>query len=301
MKIPRFLFQAKENLVEKAWGGQWIPELKGLAIPGNIGESWEFSAHPSNPSEVIVNAVKLKLPDLIAVAREEILGKLSGKYSSFPILVKLLDVRGRLSVQVHPSSEVAKELGETEPGKSEGWISLGEGRVYIGFKEDVSPDEVRKSPESVPLRLNRFNAGFLDTFMIPAGTVHFAEGARFLEVSTNSNITYRVFDFEGREVHLEKAVKAMRLTKSAEREVKGEKGRFEMPEFGVETIKVEGEAKLSTGEVFNILFSVDGEVTLKSGREKAKLRKGYSCLVPAATGSYTIEGEQATIIKVYAK
>lgn len=300
MKLPKFVFQAKENLVEKVWGGRWIPELKGLAASGRVGESWEFSAHPSRPSEVLVGGAMLKFPELVAMARREILGELSDKYSSFPILVKLLDVRGRLSVQVHPSDEAARLLGESDPGKSEGWIALGEGKVYVGFKEGASADEVKRKPEEVPSKLNEFRAEFLDTFMIPAGTVHFAENVRFLEVSTNSDITYRVYDFEGREVQLEKAIIVMNYSRSRESEVKGGKGRLEMAEFGAETIKLDGATELDTGGVPNLLLCVEGGVTLRCGGEEAKLRKGYSCLVPAATGNYTVEGV-ATIIKVYAK
>ncbi|MBS7248437.1 MAG: hypothetical protein KIH04_09195 [Candidatus Freyarchaeota archaeon] len=301
MKLPRFVFQAGENLVEKDWGGYWIPELKGVAASGRIGESWEFSAYPSRPSEVLVWGRRVKFPELVAVAGQEILGALSEKYSSFPILVKLLDVRGKLSVQVHPSDEVAELFGETDPGKSEGWVALGEGKVYVGFKEDTCADEIKEKPEKTPLKLNEFRAELLDTFMIPAGTVHFAENVRLLEVSTNSNITYRVFDFEGREVQLERAIRAMRFSRSRESEVRGEKGMFEMANFGLETIKVNGSAELSTEDAFNILFCVNGDVMLRSGGEKARLRKGYSCLVPAVTGKYTIEGEQAIVIKIYAK
>lgn len=301
MKLPRFVFQAGENLVEKNWGGCWIPELKGVVASGRIGESWEFSAYPSKPSEVLVGGRRVKFPELVAVARQEILGVLSEKYSSFPILVKLLDVRGKLSVQVHPSDEVARLFGETDPGKSEGWIALGEGKVYVGFKENTCADEIKEKPEKTPSKLNEFRAELLDTFTIPAGTVHFAENVHLLEVSTNSNITYRVFDFEGREVQLEKAVRAMRFSRSRESEVRGGKGKFEMAEFGLETIKVDEVAELSTEDAFNILFCVDGDVTLKSGGEGAMLRRGYSCLVPAATGKYTIKGKQTTVIKIYAK
>ncbi len=301
MRLPKFVFQAEENLVEKTWGGYWIPELKGVAASGRIGESWEFSAHYSRPSKVLVEGRRVKFPELVAVARQEILGKLSEKYSSFPILVKLLDVTGKLSVQVHPSNEVARLLGEADLGKNEGWVALGEGKVHVGFKEDVCADEIREKPEETPLKLNEFRAKFLDTFMIPAGTVHFAENVRFLEVSTNSNITYRVFDFEGRQVQLEKAIRAMKFSRSEESDVRGGKGKLEMAEFGVETIEVDGTTEVSTEDVFNILFCLNGRVTLRSDREEAELREGYLCLVPAVTGSYTVEGRSTTIIKVYAK
>jgi len=301
MKLPAFLFQARENLVEKVWGGHWIANLKGLKVFEKIGESWEFSAHPSRPSEVLVNGRKLRFLDLVSMAKKEILGKLVEKYSSFPLLVKILDVRERISVQVHPSDDVAKALGEEEPGKDEGWIILGSGKVYLGFKEDVevvTPDELR---EDVLSRLNEYDAEFLDTFMIPAGTIHSAEDVRILEISSNSNITYRIYDFRGREVQIEKAMKALNFARSKEKEVRGKKGRLEMLGFAAEVLEVSGSVDISTGEVFNLLFCLDGSVILKSVGERAELKKGFSCLVPAVTGRYRVEGDDAMIVRIYAK
>lgn len=301
MKPPKFIFQAEENLVEKDWGGYWISKLKGLPSSRKVGESWEFSAHPSKPSKVLLGKSVFSFQDVFSLMRREILGTLSEKYSYFPILVKLLDVNDKISVQVHPSDEVAKLLGEEDPGKSEGWIILKEGKVYAGFKEDVDPEEIRKNPEKTLTKLNEFKAKFLDTFKINAGTVHFAEETRFLEISTNSNITYRIFDFKGREVQLEKAIKAMNTSKSNENDIKGEKGWLEMERFAAETIEVKGQIELNTNKTFNLIFCLDGKIKLESEGETSELKKGYSCLIPAATKKYTIEGKQAKIIKIHAK
>ena len=290
MKVPKFLFKARENLVEKNWGGYWIPELKGIRVSKRVGESWEFSAHPSMPSEVLINDIKVKLPDLVSRARREILGRLSNK--EFPILVKLLDVNTRLSVQVHPSDYVANLLGEKERGKEEGWIALSQGKVYIGLKDYFSEEYAELEIIS---KMRDFEANFLDTFIIPAGTVHFAEGIKLLEVSTNSNITYRIFDFEGRETHIDKAMKAMNFV---EGEFRCERGKLEMKEFGLEAIKARESVYLETNGVFNIIFSLDEDIFLRSGNEEVKLRKGYSCLVPAKTKEYEVIG-RSTIIRVY--
>lgn len=297
MKLPRFIFQARENLVEKVWGGDWIPNLKGVK-GRNIGESWEFSAHPSNPSEVLIYGKRVNMPELVSKAKEQILGKLANKYRSFPLLVKILDIQDRISVQVHPSDEVASILGEKDAGKDEGWIVLESGKVYVGFKESISPEELR---EDVLSRLNEFDAELLDAFMIPAGTVHSAEHVRILEISTNSNITYRIFDFRNRDVQIEKVMRALKFAKSEEGEVRSEKGRLEMDRFAAEVLEVAGSIETSTDEVFNILFCIDGSVTLKSGDESSELKKGFSCLIPAVTGNYTIESDCAMIVKIYAK
>lgn len=297
MELPKFIFQAKENLVEKSWGGDWIPLLKGFKQSG-IGESWEFSAHPSNPSEVLVKGKIVSMIELVSAARKEVLGKLAEKYTNFPILVKLLDVRERISVQVHPSDNDAKTLGESDLGKDEGWLMLGQGIVYVGLKEDLT--KLEPSEELIE-KLNRFEAVKFETFKIPAGTIHFAENARILEVSTNSNLTYRIYDFGGREVQLDKAKKVANTRKSEISEIKGERGKLEMEKFAVEVIEVSGTVSLSTNAVFNILFSVDGYTILRSEGEIADLHKGYSCLIPATTQEYEVESDRSILVKIYAK
>ncbi len=297
MKLPSLIFQAEENLVEKAWGGDWIPKLKGVEGT-KIGESWEFSAHPSNPSEVLIYGKKVSMRELITKAKRQILGKLADKYRTFPLLVKILDIRDRISVQVHPSDEVANKLGEKDCGKDEGWIILESGKVYIGFREDSNPEDIGRNVLS---KLNEFHASYLDTFIIPAGIIHSAEKVRILEISTNSNITYRIFDFRNRDLQLEKAKKALRFAKSEEWEVRGQKGRLEMDKFGAEVIEVSGSVVIDTMNVFNILFCIRGCAILKSRDEDAELKRGFSCLIPATSGKCTIESDKATIVRVYAK
>ncbi len=293
MKIPPFLFQAEENLVEKTWGGNWIQNLKGLKIDKKIGESWEFSAHPSNPSFVLINKRKVNFIDLIKENKEKILGDI--KADTMPILVKLLDITKKISIQVHPSDEVAKMLGEDDRGKDEAWIVIGSGKVYVGFKEDVNPSDLLG--ESIIEKINRFDAENLDSFKIPAGIIHFAEEVRLLEVSTNSNLTYRIYDFSGRETHFDKALKALRMKKSEVKEIMGEKGRISMDKFEVEVLNVKGEMEIEN-EVFMILLSLEGSVEIKARDEKAMLERGFSCLIPAITKSYTISGKNNALIAI---
>ena len=303
MELPKFIFQARENLVEKPWGGEWIAMLKGFRQSG-IGESWEFSAHPSNPSDVLIGGKAVSMIELFAKAKREILGELADKYAEFPILVKLLDVNGRISVQVHPSDKVAASLGESEAGKDEAWLLLGNGTIYVGFKDDVEFEELEKivsnEKEKVLELLNKFNASQYDTFLIPAGTVHCAENARLLEVSTNSNITYRICDFSGRGEQLDKARKALNTKKTSDYEIRGKRGKIEMDRFVAELVEVSGvvEFEITT---FNILVAVGGYAILRSEKEVADLHKGYSCLIPAATKKYTIEGDRAKVVRIYPK
>ena len=285
MELPDFIFQAEENLVEKAWGGNWIANLKNLKINKRIGESWEFSAHPSRPSYVNINGGKINLIDLVKKAKDEILGEL--KTDTIPILVKLLDIRTRISVQVHPSDHVAKMLGETDVGKDEAWMVIGKGKVFIGFKEDISVEDLQDN--KIIEKVNKIEAGHLDAFYIPAGIIHFAEEVKLFEVSTNSDLTYRIYDFSGRETHIEKALKALKMKKTSLKDIKGEKGKIITDKFEAKTVEVKGEVEFEIN-TFNIILALEAPLTLKSKREVANLRKGYSCLIPAKTGRYSVEG-----------
>ncbi|MET1124228.1 MAG: type I phosphomannose isomerase catalytic subunit [Archaeoglobaceae archaeon] len=295
--LPKFIFQARENLVEKPWGGEWIAMLKGFH--GRYGESWEFSAHPSNPSEVLIGGKAVSMLELFSKFRKELLGSLEGKYDRFPILVKLLDVSERLSVQVHPSDEVARELGEDDVGKDEAWLCLSNGKIYAGFSRDLNREEFEELVREgrVLEVMNSFEASPLDTFRIDAGVVHAAEGVRLFEVSTNSNLTYRVQDFYGREVDVEKVLRAVKLGRS---DVRGEKGRIETEKFGIEVVEVKGAVEFAI-DTFNVLFGLEGFSLLRSDKETAELHKGYSCLVPASTENYTIISESAKVVRVYPK
>ncbi len=295
--LPKFIFQARENLVEKPWGGDWIAMLKGFRQSG-IGESWEFSAHPANPSEVLVNGKSVSMIELFSAAKEDILGDLVSKYSKFPILVKLLDIEKRISVQVHPSDKVAKSLGENDDGKDEAWLLMSSGTVYIGFREDVTPEKleelVRDDKEKILDLLNRIDGSQYDTFLVPAGIIHCAERVRLLEISTNSNLTYRVCDFSGREEDFEKAKKALNWKKTSDYEVRGQKGKIRTEKFSLQVIDVNGSVEFEL-KTFNILFVLDGFAILRSDNEIADLHKGYSCLIPASTRKYTIEGEKLKV------
>ncbi|MEM4689325.1 MAG: type I phosphomannose isomerase catalytic subunit [Archaeoglobaceae archaeon] len=293
MEIPNFIFQATENLVEKPWGGEWISLLKGFRKKG-IGESWEFSAHPSNPSQVILKGGTAKLTELFIEAKKEILGELSEKYTSFPILLKILDVSGRLDLHVHPSAKVAESFGESEKEKQKAWIMLS-GTAFIGFSEDLDQEkfeEILSDEKLILEKLNKFNAGAYDTFLIPPGVLHSAENARIIEISTNSELSYKFNE--------EKAKKAIRLNKTEDFEIKGKKGKIETEFFSAEVIEVAGRADF-TINTFNLLLCLEGYTTLRSEKGVADLQKGYSCLIPASTGSYSIQSERAKVLRVIPK
>ncbi len=293
MELPGFMFQATENLVERLWGGEWISLLKGFRKKG-IGESWEFSAYPSNPSQVFLKRGSVKLTELLMEAKKEILGELSDKYTAFPLLVKLIDVSGMLDIHVHPSAKVAESLGETEGEKHKAWIML-RGTAYIGLSENITQEnleEILGDEKLVLEKLNRFESGIYDTFLIPPGVLHTAENSRIIEISTNSELTYGLNE--------EKAKKAIKIDRTEEFEVKGKKGKVETEFFSAEVLDVAGRVDF-TINTFNLLLCLEGYALLRSEKGVADLQKGYSCLVPASTKSYAVQSERAKVLRIIPK
>ncbi|MCS7121571.1 MAG: hypothetical protein NZ895_03085 [Archaeoglobaceae archaeon] len=281
--LPKFIFQ-KENLVEKPWGGEWIATIKGFK--GRFAESWEFSAHQSNPSEVFIKGKTVSMLELISKFREELFGKAKPE---FP-LIKFLDVSGRMPIQVHPSDEVAQSLGESDRGKDKMWITLSSGKVFAGFKKSVNLEELKVKFEKIVELMNSFESRFLDIYMINSGIIHSAESIKLLEISTNSNLTYTIEN--------DVALKALNTKKSEENEIKlGRREKVEMKNFGIEILSVSGTKNFEIRS-FNVLICIEGFALLKS-EEIVELHKGYSCLVPAMTKNYSIISDHAKIVRVY--
>ncbi|MFN3384105.1 MAG: hypothetical protein ACK401_04340 [Archaeoglobaceae archaeon] len=290
MELPKFIFQATENLVEKPWGGEWIAMLKGFRKKG-IGESWEFSAHHSNTSQVLLRGETTKLTELFIEKREEILGSLAEKHKSFPILLKIVEVIGKRIPIVHPSEKVAENLGIGDGGKLKAWIMIS-GRAYIGFSEDVPSEEIDAilTEEKIWEKMNKFDASSYDSLLIPPGTIHSAENARFIEVGTNAEATIELRD--------DRIKRALSFKKTEDFEIRTRKNRVETEFFVAEILEIVGKQDF-TIDTFNVLLSLEGYLILRSEKEIVDLPKGYSCLIPAKTGSYSVQSEKAKILRVY--
>ena len=166
-------------------------------------ESWEVSAHPSSPSVIADGPDKGR--------------KLSDVKGGFPLLIKVIDAKTRLSVQVHPNERTAPLTGG-EP-KTEMWCVLEAGPIYAGLKPGTTPEAVEKAIESGRFEeiLVRHDAKPFETFFIPGGLVHaIGDGVKLYEVQQSSNTTYRLYDWgrlgvdgKPRELHIEKSLKSI--------------------------------------------------------------------------------------------
>lgn len=223
MQLYPFLF--KPNFHITVWGGNQLRPYKGLDPSKEpIGESWEVSAVPSSPS-IIANGEQ-KGKDLITVISEDPVAILGGKVArkhngELPLLVKFIDAKRDLSIQVHPNDEMAmREHGKS--GKSEMWYVLKAddgAHLYAGFKKEITPEEYRQrivnDTITEVLADHQVKAG--DVFFLPAGRVHaICGGIMLVEVQQSSDVTYRIYDYnrpgmdgKPRELHTELAAKAL--------------------------------------------------------------------------------------------
>ena len=312
MQLYPLLFEP--NLHSVVWGGNQLRPYKGLDPSDEpIGESWEVSAVPTSTS-IVSNGVYAG-KDLISVFNENsdaILGKkVNEKYNGkLPLLVKFIDAKRDLSIQVHPNDEMAqREHGKM--GKSEMWyvIKAGEGaHLYAGFKQEITPEEYQKriADGTIPdvLADHKVKAG--DVFYLPAGRVHaICGGIMLAEVQQSSDVTYRIFDYnrpgmdgKPRELHTELAAKALDYhvidnyrTDYAESPNKAVQ-IIDSPYFSVRVLEVlkPFHRDLKKYDSFIITMCIEGDckIRVRSTGEEILLKQGNSTLIPAVIADYDI-------------
>ena len=214
------------------WGGSRLNDdfSKGIDM-SPLAETWEGSTHPDGPSIIASGEYEGKeLGEALAENPQWLgthpLATTEGK-PELPILIKLIDAKKDLSVQVHPNDEYAKRV-ENSLGKTEMWYVLDakpDSKLVYGFNQDVEPTKLRNAIEQGRLEklLNHVPIHKNDLFFIQAGTVHaIGAGALVAEIQENSNITYRLYDYDRidkngnkRQLHVDKALEVADLSSSA--------------------------------------------------------------------------------------
>ena len=212
-------------LKQTLWGGDKIIPFKHLNENlSNVGESWEVSAVEGSESVVANGADKgLTLPEMVRKYREELVGEANyARFGNqFPLLVKFIDARQKLSIQVHPDDELAKKRHNSF-GKNEMWyvVSADEGATLIsGFSRQITPKEYKERVHDGTfdevLQTCAIQPG--DVFYVPAGRVHgIGAGAFVVEVQQSSDVTYRIYDYNRkdkngklRDLHISQAMDAI--------------------------------------------------------------------------------------------
>ena len=213
------LVKLKPAVKDYIWGGNYFQKFnKGLEL-ARVSECWELSVR-DNDSSIIVSG-KDEGKRLVDVISREDIGPVMNRFPYFPLLIKLIDAKENLSVQVHPSDDYALKY-ENSFGKSEMWhiISADEGSgLYVGLNKDYKKEDIEKAlKEGTILEcLNFFKVKPGDTFVINPGTIHaIGKGVRLIEIQQNSNLTYRLYDYNRvdangnpRELHIKKALEVI--------------------------------------------------------------------------------------------
>ena len=298
------------------WGGTRLrTEYHQQSAAQKVAESWVLSCHPDGPSVVADGEFRgLTLPEYLTRAGRGVLGEDCEKFRDFPVLIKLIDAKDRLSIQVHPDDEYARAHGGGV-GKTELWyvVDCEEGAfLYYGFDHEISREEFRERIERNTLEevLNRVPVRRGDVFLIEAGTLH-AIGAGILiaEIQQNSNLTYRIYDYgrigadgKPRQLHIEQALDVTRRERpprpaGPQGYARSEPGCTQTLLAGCEYFTVTRllvtEHTLCAGErSFQSLLCLAGDaLILDRGRALMTFGKGDSVFLPAGMGRYTIKGD----------
>ena len=301
------------------WGGVKLREEYGKNCDyDKVAESWELSVHKDGNSIIADGKFKgMTLNDYVNSDRENILGKNSLNFDFFPILIKFIDAKESLSIQVHPDDEYALK-NEGEYGKTEMWYiaDCEEGAyLYYGFKNKITSEEFEKRIEENTLLevLNKVYVKKGDVFFIDSGTVHaIGPGNLICEIQQNSNTTYRVYDYNRkdkngntRELHVKKALLVSKLEEPSNYDIKAPEIKKNYSEqilskcnyFSVKKLEVFGECEADiTPDSFHSLVILDGEGSILSENEEIKFKKGESIFIPAGNEKLSLKGNFTSIL-----
>lgn len=308
-------------LKDYLWGGTRLKDEYGKKTNlDKVAESWELACHKDGKSKIVNGeAAGLFLEDWLAGQDKSVLGTNAASFPYFPLLIKLIDAKGDLSVQVHPDNDYAMRI-EGEYGKTEMWYIVdcepGASLLY-GFKEKISKEEFeRRIADNTLLEVcNRVPVKKGDVFFIDSGTLHaIGKGILICEIQQNSNTTYRIYDYgrvgkdgKPRELHVKKAIDVTKLeppTKPTTALAKIDiipgldmKLLAECEYFTAYHATLKGEASLKAGsESFQTFTVLSGSLKLTSGDTVLDFYKGESVFIPAGLGIYTLTGDATFIL-----
>lgn len=294
MKIEKLYPECKDYL----WGGEKLKTKYGKQTDKSpCAESWELSFHKDGLTRLS------KGETLMESATEIDLGTNCKNFPFFPVLIKFIDAKQNLSVQVHPSDEYALKH-ENSFGKTEMWYIVeaeqGAG-IYLGFNRDVTEEEYKQAIQDNRLTelLNFYEVKAGECYFIPSGTIHaIGKGCLICEIQQNSNLTYRVYDYgrkdkngKTRELHIDKALAVTTLVKHENKSLSGDilgVSKY----FSVRKISVKQEKLYADSKSFQCLTCVKGQGEI----DGQTINVGDSFFVPANYGEYELKGDMEIVV-----
>ena len=305
----------KALLKQTIWGGDKIIPFKHLDDHlENVGESWEISGVPGNETVVADGEYAgKKLNELVIKQKDKLVGKANYERfgDEFPLLIKFIDARQDLSIQVHPTDEIAKRQGK-ERGKTEMWYIMDsdkDAKLYSGLKMQITPEQYKAMVEddTITDALAQYEVKEDDCFFLPAGRIHaIGTGCFLAEIQQTSDVTYRIYDFKRkdkdgnyRQLHTKEAAECINYTVEDDYRTHYEHKKnegvtlVECPYFTTAVYDLDEPMTLDYSELdsFVILIGLKGEGTIIDNEgNTVTISAGESILVPATTDTLKVEG-----------
>ena len=303
------LIHLKPIFHEKIWGGRKLETEFGYDIPeGPIGECWAISAHPNGDCTITEGRYTGKALSWLWDNHRELFGDLEG--DRFPLLVKILDAKDSLSIQVHPDDVYASKHENGSLGKKECWYVLGAkegGTIIVGQRAHDREEFARMVDEGRWDELvNRTPIKKGDFFQIDPGTIHAIEGGTLiLETQQSSDVTYRVYDFDRvdangnkRPLHLQQALDVVDFSLEAPKdgtvaapEVDGVTELESNDHYTVIRVRVDGSRTLEQPHPFMCVSVIEGEGYICG----SPVAKGTNLLAPSTVNALVIDGTMTII------
>jgi mannose-6-phosphate isomerase len=298
----------------RLWGGRRLADLLSAPLPGDgpIGEAWVLSDREDHPSRVANGPLQGQtIAQLLDQSPGQILGKAASRFRRFPLLLKFLDAREMLSVQVHPSDAQTDLLPAGETGKTEAWVVLeagAESRIYAGLKPDTTASGLRLAltDGTVADHLAGFTPRPGDAVFLPAGTVHsLGGGVVVFEVQQNSDVTFRLYDWghvdaktgQPRPLQTERALACIDFSEPVAGlvapvveeagSVKRER-LFQCEHFRLWRLSGQSAFPVGAAGVPRVLVPIEGAGQIEHGGATYAAGRGDVWLLPAAVGACTL-------------
>jgi mannose-6-phosphate isomerase len=310
-QMPLYPLRFEPIYQYRLWGGRRLSNLLSTPLPGDepIGEAWVLSDRDDHQSQVANGPLKgQSIGELMEEFRGQLMGKLAPRFRRFPLLLKFLDAREMLSVQVHPSDAHPDLIPAGESGKTEAWVVIEAGngsRIYAGLKPGTTAGDLRHSLDDGTIADHL--VGIVprpgDAVFIPAGTVHtLGGGVVVFEIQQNSDVTFRLYDWghvdaktgQPRPLQVDQALASIDFADSNSGLVTPlvvtttpvERERlFDCDHFQLWRLRGESPFNVGAAEMPRVLVCIDGSGWLEGGGSAYGVEKGEVWLLPAVIGA----------------
>ena len=306
----------------RIWGGRRLGDLLTAPLPGGgpFGEAWMLSDREDHQSRIADGPLQGRgIAQLLEQFPEQVMGKLAGRFRRFPLLLKFLDVREMLSVQVHPSDVHKDLLPAGETGKTEAWVVLEagiKGRICAGLKAGTTEADLRRALTNgiVADRLACFFPKSGDSVFLPAGMVHsLGGGVVVFEVQQNSDVTFRLYDWnhvdpktgQPRPLQVDQALACIdfacgegELVAPLVEEIAPvhREKLFDCDQFRLSRVRGEAPFTIGAASAPSLLVCIDGKGQLEVGGATYEAGKGNVLLLPAVLGACAFQPRGAVSV-----